>query len=123
MTRLTLAVLVLLAAGCGGLSAFRPTSHLLDRGDAWLEQGDYVSAVAAYDEFLKKYPDDPMAGSVQARRDTASAIRAAREEIARLRTDLTAREGDLARLRQEIDRLRADLETIKQTDLKLERKR
>lgn len=122
MTRLTLAVLVLLAAGCG-FSSLRPASHLLDRGDAWLEQGDYVSAVAAYDEFLKKYPDDPMVGSVQARRDTASAIRAAREEIARLRTDLSAREGELARLRQEIDRLRADLETIKQTDLKLERKR
>src|SRR5438046_4058848 len=39
---------------------------------ALLEQGDYVSAMAAYDEFLKKYPDDRLAGSVQARRDTAS---------------------------------------------------
>jgi len=50
-------------------------------------------------------------------------IRSAREEIARLRTDLSARENEMTRLRQEIDRLRADLETIKQTDLRLERKR
>jgi tetratricopeptide (TPR) repeat protein len=119
---LVLAALVLVLAGCFTLP-LRPGVSLLDRGDALLEQGDYVSAMAAYDEFLKKYPDDRLAGSVQARRDTASAIRAARDEIARLRSDLLLRENEMTRLRQEIDRLRADLETIKQTDLRLERKR
>jgi len=119
---LLLSTLVLVVAGCVS-SPLRPGVSLLDRGDALLEQGDYVSAVAAYDEFLKKYPDDRLAGSAQARRDTASAIRAAREEIARLRADLWLRENEMTRLRQEIDRLRADLETIKQTDLRLERKR
>jgi len=119
---LTLAALVLVVAGCT-MSALRPGSQLLDRGDALLEQGDYVSAVAAYNEFLKRYPDDQLAGSAHARRDTATAIKAAREEIARLRADLSSRESEMAKLRQEVDRLRADLETIKQTDLKLERKR
>ena len=122
MRTLLLSTLVLMVAGCANLP-LRPGVSLLDRGDALLEQGDYVSAVAAYDEFLKKYPDDRLAGSAQARRDTASAIRAAREEIARLRADLSLRENEMTRLRQEIDRLRADLETIKQTDLRLERKR
>src|SRR5438046_8753319 len=90
---------------------------------ALLEQGDYVSAMAAYDEFLKKYPDDRLAGSVQARRDTASAIRAARDEIARLRSDLFLREREMTRLRPEIDRLRADLATIRQNDLRADGKR
>ncbi len=119
MRALALTTLVLVVAGC--VTPLRPGSQLLDRGDALLEQGDYVSAVAAYDAFLKRYPDDQMAGSAQARRDTATAIKAARDEIARLRVDLSSREGEVAKLRQEVDRLRADLETIKQTDLKLER--
>lgn len=122
MRALALMTLALVVAGCALLPPRAP-GLLLDRGDGLMEQGDYVSAAAAYDEFLKRYPDDRMAGSAQARRDTATAIKAARDEIARLRTDLSSRESEMAKLRQEIDRLRADLETIKQTDLKLERKR
>src|SRR5262249_33916858 len=122
MRGLALGALVLVVVGCG-IAPYRPALRLIDRGDALMEQGDYRAAAATYNEGGTQYPGDRLAASAMVRRDAAAAIRAAREEIARLRADLTARESEVTRLRQEIDRLRADLETIKQTDLQLERKR
>ena len=101
----------------------RPAVRLLSLGDSLMDQGEYVSAVAAYDELLTKYPDDPLAPRALSRRDAVAKLTSAQREIARLRADLSTREIEVTRLRQEIDRLRADLEHIKQTDLKLERKR
>jgi len=122
MRVLTVAALALVVTGCG-IGPSRPAARLIDQGDALMEQGDYRAAAATYNQIVTKYPQDRLAASAMVRRDAAAAIRVAREEIARLRGDLSARESEVTRLRQEIDRLRADLETIKQTDLQLERKR
>ena len=117
-----LVALAVLVGGCAFLPT-RPAVRLLSLGDALMDQGEYVSAVAAYDELLTKYPDDPAAASALSRRDAVAKLTSAQREITRLRADLSTREIEVTRLRQEIDRLRADLEHIKQTDLKLERKR
>ena len=122
MKALALTALALVVTGCA-IAPARPAERLIDRGDALMEQGDYRAAAAAYNQVVTKYPEDRLAPSAMVRRDAAAAIRAAREEIARLLADLSARESEVTRQRQEIDRLRADVETIKQTDLQLERKR
>jgi hypothetical protein len=122
-------VLVLLLAGCA-VWPWRPASRMLERGDALAARGDYAAAVRAWDELLARYPDDPTAPAALARRDTAAALLAAREEIARLRAELAARDAELGRLRHEqarlaaeAERLRSDLEQLKRIDLRLERRR
>ena len=133
MTRIAPVVLLAMAlAGCASWNVWpfaRPSSAALARADRLAAEGDYSAAVAAYDEFLVKYADDPAAPRVRMSRDTIAAILANREELARLRQelarlreDLAKREGDLARVRQEAERLRTDLERLKQIDLRLERR-
>jgi septal ring factor EnvC (AmiA/AmiB activator) len=133
MTRISVVVaLGLLLGGCG--STFfanpfeRPSSSMLAKADRLTADGDYRSAVAAYDAYLAQYADDSQA--VRARRDAVASIMTTRDEIARLnlelarvRDELTKREGDLARVRQEADKLRADLERLKQIDLQLEKRK
>lgn len=120
---------VVLLGGCAAWP-WRPASRLLERGDVLAAHGDYAAAVRAWDELLARYPDDPAAPAALARRDTAAALLAAREEVARLRSELAAREAEVGRLRQELarlgaeaERLRSDLEQLKRIDLRLERRR
>ena len=133
MTRISVVVaLGLLLGGCGSTffrNAFGgPSSSMLAKADRLTADGDYRSAVAAYDAYLAQYSDDSQA--VRARRDAVASIMTTRDEIARLnlelarvRDELTKREGDLARVRQEADKLRADLERLKQIDLQLEKRK
>jgi predicted RNase H-like nuclease (RuvC/YqgF family) len=135
-------VVVLLAAALGGCATsswwpFRPAAMLLVRADRAADELRFRQALALYDEFLTRYPDDAAAARALESRDTVAAIVTAREELARLRSELRARESevtklrdDVARLRQELmsrqaetDKLRADLERIKEMDLRLERRR
>ena len=136
-----LAVVLLVAAlgGCATWSwwPFRPGVVLLGRADYAADQLRFRQAMALYDEFLARYPDDPEAARALESRDTVAAIVTTREELGRLRNELRARESevtklreDVARLRQEVasrqaetDKLRADLERIKLLDLRLERRR
>jgi TolA-binding protein len=133
MRRIGAAALVLvLTAGCGSWPGWpfgRISTAMLANADRLVEQGEYEPAVAAYDEFLQRYPDDSEAARARVSRETAATIVATRaemtrlrQELAKLRDDLARREGDLARVRQEAERLRADLERLKQIDLRLERR-
>ncbi len=143
MRHLVSALAVVLVAGAlGGCATsswwpFRPAALLLVRADRAADELRFRQALALYDEFLTRYPDDAAAARALESRDTVAAIVTTREELARLRSELRARESevtklrdDVARLRQELmsrqaetDKLRADLERIKEMDLRLERRR
>jgi len=124
----TAVALSLVLAGCsswGLTNPFGGPSTMLAKADRLTAEGDYKSAVAAYDAFLAQYSDDSQA--VRARRDAVASIMTTRDEITRLnsrvREELTKRDGDLARARQEAEKLRADLERLKQIDLQLEKRK
>lgn len=133
---------VLLAAALGGCATwswwpFRPGAMLLIRADRAADQLRFRHALALYDEFLTRYPDDPEAVRALESRDTVAAIVTTREELGRLRNELRARESEVSKLREDVvrlrlevlsrqaetDKLRADVERIKQLDLRLERRR
>jgi len=137
----TLAV-VLLAATLGGCATwswwpFRPAAMLLIRADRAADERRFRQALALYDELLTRYPDDVEARRALESRDTVAAIVTTREELARLRGELRARESEVTKLREEVtrlrqelssrqaesDKLRADLERMKELDLRLERRR
>ena len=127
-TPLALALLVVLAGCSTFTNPLGGSATMLARADRLTADGDYRSAVAAYDAYLAHYSDDSQA--VRARRDAVASIMSTRDEIARLnqelarvRDELAKREGDLARVRQEADKLRADLERLKQIDLQLEKRK
>ena len=96
----------------------------------------FRQALALYDEFLARYPDDVSAPRALESRDTVAAIVTTRDELSRLRGELRLRESEAAKLRDEVarlrqelssrqaesDKLRADLEKMKELDLRLERK-
>jgi hypothetical protein len=131
MTRAGLAIaLALVLTGCSSWGFTNPfgngSSTMLAKADRLTAEGDYKSAVAAYDAYLANYSDD----SVRSRRDAVASIVSTRDEVARLtqelarvREELAKREGDLARVRQEAEKLRADLERLKQIDLQLEKRK
>jgi len=132
MTRAYVAVaLAVILGGCGSWSFSNPLggpTTMLAKADRLTAEGDYRSAVAAYDAFLSQNSDDSQA--VRARRDAVASIVTTRDEItrlnqelARVREELAKREGDLAKVRQEADKLRADLERLKQIDLQLEKRK
>lgn len=116
--RWVLLAVPLLWAGCAAI----PTA-LLDRADRQIARGDYVSAVRTYDELLARYPDDPAAPRALASRDILGSLLAARDDISRLRKELTAREAELGRIKQDLESLRGDLENLKRLDLREERRR
>jgi multidrug efflux pump subunit AcrA (membrane-fusion protein) len=123
--------LPLVLVGCSTWAHMNPfggSSTMLAKADRLTADGDYRSAVAAYDAYLAQYSDDSQA--VRARRDAVASIMTNRDEIARLnqelarvRDELVKREGDLAKVRQEAEKLRADLERLKQIDLQLEKRK
>jgi hypothetical protein len=159
VTRFALALLVLPVLLGGGCASFgrdwldrdllgRDAARALADADARAAYGDYPAAMAAYDAYLARYPNDGGADRARAVRALVSELMAARAERDRLvaheteltrqvtarETELTrqtaARDAELARLRQElvarlaeIARLREDLEALKRTDLQMERRR
>jgi len=149
VTRVALVLLVLLVLPGGGCAWLgRDAARALADADARAAHGDYPAAMAAYDAYLARYPNDGGADRARAVRTLVSELMAARAERDRLvvhetelvrqatarETELTrqaaAREAELARLRQElaarqaeVARLREDLEALKRTDLQMERRR
>lgn len=108
----------LLWAGC----AMIPNA-LLDRADRQIALADYAAAVRTYDELLAHYPDDPAAPRALAARDILGSLLAARDDISRLRKELSVREAELSRIKQDLGSLREDLENLKRIDLREERRR
>jgi hypothetical protein len=86
-----------------------PAGTALARADRLADRGEYAPAVAAYDDYLSKYPDDVDAKRALQTRDALATI-------------VTLR-GEVTRLREELGKLRSDLERLKQLDLGLERRR
>jgi septal ring factor EnvC (AmiA/AmiB activator) len=147
LARLVLvATLVSALTGCASWTwwPLRPAALLLQRANRAADELRFRQALALYDEFLTRYPDDIAAPRALESRDTVAAIVTTRDELTRLRNELRARElesaklrdeasklrDDVARLRQELasrqaesDKLRADLERMKELDLRLERRR
>ena len=123
--------LPMLLAGCTSAFFANPFAGAsLAKADRLAAEGDYRSAVAAYDEFLAQYAADSQAVRARASRDAVASVITTRDEISRLqqelarvREELAKREGDLTRVRQEAERLRADLERLKQIDLQLEKRK
>ncbi len=113
-----LALVLMLASGCAswrGWSLFGPSAAALAKADRLAEQGDLEAAVAAYDEFLERYPRDADAPRAQMSREAAATIVATRAELARLTQET-------ARPREELARVRAHPEHLKQIDLRLEQR-
>ena len=147
LARLVLvATLVSTLTGCASWTwwPLRPAAVLLQRANRAADELRFRQALALYDEFLARYPDDVAAPRALESRDTVAAIVTTRDELLRLRNELRARElesaklrddaaklrEDVTRLRQELasrqaesDKLRADLERMKELDLRLERRR
>jgi predicted nucleic acid-binding Zn-ribbon protein len=130
VTQALVVTLALLLAGCASGPFAVPSATMLAKADRLAAEGDYRSAVAAYDAFLAQYSDDSRAARARMSRDAVASVITTRDEITRLqlellrvREELAKREGDLARVRQEAERLRADLERLKQIDLQLERRK
>ncbi|HYE93955.1 MAG TPA: hypothetical protein VEA38_23190 [Terriglobales bacterium] len=139
MSRAALALALLLVAGCAWPA--REATRALADADARAAQGDYPAALAAYDAFLSRYPDDDGAVRARALRTVMNellAVRAERDRLVRevatreseLARQVTARDAELSKLRQELAtrqaeaaRLREDLEALKRTDLQMERRR
>ncbi len=150
---LLVAALLPMLTGCASWTwwPLRPAAILLQRANRAADELRFRQALALYDEFLTRYPDDIAAPRALESRDTVAAIVTTRDELMRLRNELRVRElesakfreeagklrdeagklrDDVARLRQELasrqaesDKLRADLERMKELDLKLERRR
>ena len=127
-------ILAAFAAGCAGAAAWSTIDPTLARAEALVARGDYGGALAAYDQFLGRYPTHT---GVRTARDAVAQVLAMRQDVARLRDELTSRDRELGRMREELaavrqelqarqaeaERLRGDLERLKQIDLKPERKR
>ena len=132
MRRLAVGFALLLLSGC--TVAVDHAGRALADADARATQGDYSSAIAAYDSYIKRYPYDDGVPRARAVRAMMAELVAMRAELANLRDQLARARGDstteVGRLRQElsarqaeISRLREDLEALKRTDLEMERRR
>jgi SMC interacting uncharacterized protein involved in chromosome segregation len=97
-----LAVLLVLVttAGCASLPVVGPTL-LLVRADHLAREGAWEAAVASYDEFLARFPEDSWAPRVLRSRDTLAATLGARVELTRRREEVDRLRSELARLQLE----------------------
>jgi septal ring factor EnvC (AmiA/AmiB activator) len=104
-----LAVLLVLVttAGCASLPVVGPTL-LLVRADHLAREGAWEAAVASYDEFLARFPEDSWAPRVLRSRDTLAATLGARVELTRRREEVDRLRSELARLQLEEIRLWED---------------
>ncbi|MGH7354769.1 MAG: tetratricopeptide repeat protein [Candidatus Rokuibacteriota bacterium] len=115
MSRRLGVLLLLLATASAGCASWSwrpwqsPAGAALARADQLTERGEYAKAVAAYDDYLARYPDDGDARRALQTRDALATIGTLRQEVTRLRDELA--------------KLRTDLERLKQLDLGLERRR
>jgi predicted RNase H-like nuclease (RuvC/YqgF family) len=135
---LTVVIVPWLAAGCALLGS--EAARALADADAYAAHGDYPAAMAAYDAYLSRYPEDGGARRARAVRALVKQLMAVREErdrlvarendLARQNAELKSQAAEVAKLRQElaarqaeVARLRDDLAALKRTDLQMERRR
>jgi hypothetical protein len=98
-------LLVTVLGGCASWP-FRPAAMLLVRADRASDELRFRQALALYDEFLTRYPDDTLAPRALESRNTVAAIVTTRDELTRLRSELRARESEAVKLRDDAARMR-----------------
>src|SRR5205085_12678039 len=76
---------------------FRPAAMLLMRADRAADELRFRQALALYDEFLARYPDDVAAPPALESRDTVAASVTRRAGMIRLRGELRARRSEPAK--------------------------
>jgi len=122
-----LAVLLLLAtiAGCVSFPILGPVL-LVAQADRQAREGAWAEAVASYDEYLARFPDDSSAPRIRESRDTLAAMLTARseltrrrEEVARLRDELAGLQAEGTRLREDGTRLRAEATVLRDEVIRL----
>jgi chromosome segregation ATPase len=86
-----------------------PSAILRERADRLVERGEHEAAVRAYDEILRRYPEDGEAWRVRATRGVVAAMMAAQGEVARLRREARQGAQDIARVRQDLAARDADI--------------
>ena len=119
-------VLLLAAiAGCVSLPLIGPVL-LVAQADRQAREGAWEEAVAAYDEYLARFPDDSWAPRVRESRDTLAAMLTAkseltrrREEVARLSDELAGLQAEGTRLREDGTRLRAEATVLRDEVIRL----
>jgi hypothetical protein len=132
-----LVLAAVVASGCSalgieggfGLGAREATRALAD-ADAKILASDFAGALKAYDAFLARHADDDRAAHVRIVRTALAELVALRTQLATMRERPPANEAEVSRLQKELTarnaevaRLKEDLETLKRTDLKMERRR
>ncbi len=120
---LAAAVLVVALGGCASATwwPFRPAAMLLLRADRASDELRFRQALALYDEFLTRYPDDAEAPRALESRNTVAAIVTTRDELTRLRGELRVRDSEAAKLRDEAAKQRDEAarqrdEAVRQRD-------
>jgi hypothetical protein len=121
-----LAILLLLTTtGCVSVPIIGP-ALLLARADRQAREGAWEDAVASYDDYLARFPDDSAAPRVLESRDTLAAMLSAqtdlarqRDEVARLRAELATVKDEGTRLREGGIRLRAESTVLRDEVIRL----
>jgi len=122
-----LAALLLFAtiAGCVSFPILGPVL-LVAQADRQAREGAWQEAVASYDEYLARFPDDSWAPRIRESRDTLAAMLTARseltrrrEEVARLRDELAGLQAEGTRLREDGSRLRAEATVLRDEVIRL----
>jgi hypothetical protein len=104
---LATAALLMLASGCVSWPVVGP-SLLVARADQQAAEGAWHHAIASYDEFLERFPDDRLARRVLESRNSLVAMMTARAELTRQRDEAVRLREDVTELRDEGSRLRED---------------
>ena len=140
--------LATVGAGCASITRSAAPPDPLQPADQEMGAAHYRDAVALYEEFIRAHPEHPAAARARAAQGALAALIAAQGERDRLRSELAARDADIARLRQElgarttesagrsaevtrlrrdldarqaeVDRLKADLDRLRSIDLRRE---
>jgi hypothetical protein len=123
----SLVVLLLLAtvAGCVSWPIVGPVI-LVAKADRQAREGAWQEAVASYDDYLARFPDDSWAPRIRESRDTLAAMLTARseltrrrEEVAKLRDELAGLQDEGTRLREDGTRLRAEATVLRDEVIRL----
>ena len=112
---------LLLLTSVGGCASwpFRPAAMLLIRADRASDELRFRQALALYDEFLTRYPDDTLAPRALESRNTVAAIVTTRDELTRLRAELRTRDSDVTKARDDATRMRDEAAKVRDEAAKL----
>jgi chromosome segregation ATPase len=139
--RVVIALAAVVVAGCATLW---PGADRVARGDRFATEGNLDGALREYEAALAQGAGGDVGLRARAGRSTVMAAIEAREQLKRVRAELTrvtdeiaarereltrlgkdlaSRDSEIARLRRDAEQLRASLEDLKRLEIQLERRR